>query len=273
MRTHGCVDSTSGLGPGSHVCWSFDEPGEFADAAVEFLAEGQRLGERLVYVGSEPVEEQRERLGPLGDVGSLIDRGALHLIDLGSVYPPGEPVDVDAQVTLYETMAEAARADGHTGVRVASQATDFVADPDAWATRLRWESAADRILEANGITALCGYRRDALSTAMLEDLAAVHPLANANREAAAFHLFGAGDGLALAGEVDFFASEALDRLLDLTHLGGHLSLDLEPLRFIDHHGLEVLAAHSRRCRANGGCSIHNPPDALSRLCDLLEVEL
>lgn len=274
MRAHGCIDSARGLGPSDHACWGFDEPHEFAEATLEFLSDGLRLEQRLLHVGSEPVAAQRERLDPLGDVGAMVDRGELLLIELGSVYRAGEPIDVDAQVALYATAARAARADGYAGVRVASQATEFVADPETWEDRLRWESAADRVLAAEGISALCGYHRAALPSSLLADLAAVHPVANAGPGVPPFHLFGAGDGLALAGEVDFFSSVALDRLLDLLHVAGeHLSLDLAPLAFIDHRGLEVIAAHARRLSANGGCSIHNPPPVVERLRDLLGLEL
>lgn len=274
MRAHGCIDSASGLGPGSHACWGFDQPGEFTDAVLEFFDDGLRHSERLLYVGSEPVAEQRERLDPLGDVGAMIDRGALLLVELGNIHRPGEPINVGAQVALYAGVAQAARGDGYTGVRAVSEATDFVADPETWDNRLQWEVAADCILEAEGISALCGYRRDSVPASLMSDLAAVHPVANAGPEAAPFHLFGADHGLALAGEVDYFTSEALDRLLALIHVADEpLSLDLQALEFVDHNGLEVLAAHSNRLRAAGCRGVYNAPPIAGRIRDLLGLEL
>lgn len=274
MRVHGCIDAANDLGPNGHACWAFDREGEFVDAALEFFSDGLRLDQRLIYVSSEPVDEQRERLDQLGDVGGLIDRGALQLVELGTIYRPGDKIDVEAQVALYEGAAAAARSDGFAGLRVASQATDFLAEPEAWTDRLRWESAADRILEANGISALCGYRRDALPPSLLGDLAAVHPTANFDAEAFPFHLFGEGDGLVLSGEIDAFSSGALDRLLGLAcRSGERVRLDLGALRFVDHRGLEVLAAHAGQPPGDGGYRLHNRPAMVGRLCDLLELEL
>jgi hypothetical protein len=274
VRTYGCIDSAGGLGPSGHACWAFDREGEFVDASLEFLTDGLRFDQRLIYVSGEPGDEQRERLDLLGDVGGMIDRGALQLIELENIYRPGDAIDVDAQLALYAGMAEAARVDGYAGLRVASQATDFVAEPESWSDRLRWESGADRILAANGISALCGYRRDALPPSLLGDLAAVHPAANFNAEAFPFHLFGEGDGLVLSGEIDAFSSGALDRVLGLAcRSGERVRLDLGALDFIDHRGLEVLAAHAHPPPGDGGYRVHNRPHMVERLCDLLELEL
>jgi anti-anti-sigma regulatory factor len=274
VRTHGCINSAGGLGLDAHACWAFDQEGEFVDAALEFFSDGLRLDQRLIYVSSEPVDAQRERLDQLGDVGGMIDRGALRLVELGTVYRPGERIDVDTQLALYAGAAEAAHADGYAGLRVASQATDFLADPEVWTDRLRWENGADRILAAHGISALCGYRCDAIPPSLLGDLAAVHPTANLDAEAFPFHLFGEGEGLVLSGEIDSFSSEALDRLLDIAcRSGERVRLDLGSLDFIDHRGLEVLAAHVHQPPGDGGYRIHNRPAKVGRLCDLLELEL
>ncbi|MGN6255187.1 MAG: MEDS domain-containing protein [Solirubrobacterales bacterium] len=75
MREHGSIGSGGGLGGDGHACWAFDHGSDFAAVAVEFLDDGLRAGQRLAYVGSEAAAEQRERLDPLGDVGSMIDAG------------------------------------------------------------------------------------------------------------------------------------------------------------------------------------------------------
>ena len=38
-------------------------------------------------------------------------------------------------------------------------------------------------------------------------------------------------------------------------------------------GSEMLAAHTRRLAANGGCTVRNQPCIVNRLCELLELEL
>lgn len=274
MRVYGSIDAASGLGHDGHACWGFDQPQEFVDAALEFLTDGLRLGQRLAYVGSEPVAEQRERLDALGDVGGLIDSGALLLFELGDLYRVGEPVDVDAQVAAYSAATDAAFADGYTGLRVAAQATDLVAEPETWDAHVHWESVADRILSRRSLSALCGYERAALPAQLLADLAAIHPAANGCAGSAPFHLFGEDGDLALTGEVDLFSSETFDRALGFACDGSEpVSLDLGELDFIDHRGLEVLAAHAGRLTGEGGCTIQHEPHVVSRLCELLELQL
>ena len=274
VRAHGCIDSGSGLGADAHACWCFDQPQDFADASVEFLSDGLRSGQRLAYVGCEPAAEQRERLERLGDVGGMIDTGALQLLELGGLYRPGERIDAEAQVATYAAATDAALADGYTGLRVAAQVTDLVAEPKTWEAHVRWESIADRVMSTMPLAALCGYRREAVPDSLLADLAAVHPAANATPEQVPFHLFADSGKLVVSGEIDLFSSEPLDRILELVLREDEpVTLDLGELGFIDHHGLEILARHTHRCGAAGGCSVHNEPPVVQRLCDLLELTL
>lgn len=259
MRAHGCIDSAGGLGADGHACWGFDREEEFAAAAIEFLEDGLRFGQRIAYVGSEPVADQRERLAPLGEVGRMVDSGMLLLFELEHLYRVGEPVDVEEQLAIYSAAADAALAEGYTGLRVAAQVTDLVRTPETWEAHLRWESAADQVLAPKALSALCGYHREALPPQLLGDLAAIHPAANCGSP---FHLFGEDGRLALSGEVDYFCSESLERALGYAAEPDQApALDLEALEFIDHHGFEVLAAR--------GCALRNPPPVVERLRELL----
>jgi anti-anti-sigma regulatory factor len=274
MRAHGCIDAASGLGADAHACWVFDEDDEFTDASLEYLTDGLRTGQRLAYVGSEPVAEQRERLAPLGDVGTMIDKGALQLFELTDLYAVGEPVNANIQLATYIAATDAALTGGYTGLRVAAEVTDLVSEPHTREAHIRWESVADRFGSTYPLSALCGYRRTAVPEPLLADLAAVHPAANLPAETVPFRLYAEDGELVLTGEVDLFSAEDLDRVLELAcHSGDRISLDLERLDFIDHSGLEILITHVRRLAAAGECSIQNPPLVVERLCDLLELKL
>jgi anti-anti-sigma regulatory factor len=274
VRTHGCIDAGSGLGDDAHACWGFDNRQEFTDAVLEFLTDGLRRGQRLAYVGSEPVAEQRERLDPIGEAAGLIDSGALQLFELSDLYRVGEPIDTDAQLAAYLAAADAALAEGYSGLRVAAQVTDLVAEPETWDAHVRWESAADRVLSTRSLSALCGYERAAVPPQLLADLAAIHPAANCCAGSVPFHLFGEDGALALTGEVDLFSSDTFDRALTIA-CDGHepVLLHLGELDFIDHRGLEVLAAHTSRLAGEGGCTVRHQPHLVSRLCEILELQL
>jgi len=274
VRGHGCIDSASGLGTDAHACWAFNQDDEFTDASLEYLTDGLRAGQRLAYVGNEAVAEQRERLAPLGNVGMMIDKGALQLFELSDLYAVGEPVDADAQLATYLAATDAALAEGYTGLRVAAQVTDLVSEPHTREAHIRWESIADRFGSTYPLSALCGYRRTDVPEPLLADLAAVHPATNLPVEIVPFHLYAEGGDLVLAGEVDLFSAEDLDRVLELAcHSGDRISFDLERLDFIDHRGLEILATHVRRLTAGGECSVQNRPLVVERLCHLLELKI
>lgn len=257
-----------------HACWIFDQRQEFVDAALEYLTDGLRAEQRIAYVGNEPVEEQRELLAPLGDVGKMVDKGALQLFELTDLYKVGEPVDADVQVATYLAATDAALAEGYTGLRVAAHVTDLVVEPRTREAHVRWESIADRYVATHPLSAFCGYQRGKLPEQLLGDLAAVHPASNEGYPTVPFHLFSDSGNVVLAGEVDFFSAPDFDRLLGLACDGGEqVSLDLAELDFIDHHGLARLAAHTQRLATHGGCAVHNPPPVVNRLCELLELKL
>lgn len=273
MRVHGSIESADHLGLDGHACWAFDQRQEFTDAVLEFLGEGLRLGQRIAFIGDEPVAAQRQRLEGLGELGGLIDGGALVLFELRMIYPSDKPLDFDAQLALFSAATDASLADGYTGLRVAADVTDLVTDPQTRDAHLRWESFADRALSVKPLTVLCGYRRQVLPPQLLQDLAAIHPAANVDADLVPFHVFGQDGGLALAGEVDLFANEALDRALGFACRGEAPAFNLEALEFIDHHGLEVLARHAHDLAITSERAVHNEPPAVRRLCDLLELRL
>jgi len=274
VRTHGCIHSGSDLGADAHACWGFDRRQEFVDAALEFLTDGLRGGQRIVYVGSEPVAEQRERLEPLGGVGAMIDEGALLLIDLTGIYKAGEPLDPHAQMGVYAAVTDAALADGYSGIRVAAQVTNLVTEPSTWDAHLRWESMADRFMSVQPMSAMCGYQRDLVPEQLLSELSALHPASNAPDKTVPFRLFAEDGEMVLSGDVDFISVKALDRALETACDGTEpVVFDLRDLGFIDPNGLEVLARHTRRLAAESGCSVRNAPPPVERLCQILDVVL
>jgi anti-anti-sigma factor len=274
VRAHGCIHSGGDLGTDAHACWGFDRRQEFIDAALEFLSDGLRNGERIVYVGSEPVDEQRERLEPLGGVGAMIDEGALLLIDLTGIYKTGEPLDPVSQMGVYAEVTDAALADGYAGIRVAAQVTNLVREPETWDAHLRWESMADRFMSVRPMSAICGYQRDLVPEQLLAELITVHPSSNAAARTVPFRLFAEDGDMVLSGDVDFLSVKALDRALQTACDGTEpVVLDLRELGFIDPNGLQVLIRHTRRLEAEGGCSFRNVPPAVERLSQMAGVEL
>ena len=137
---------------------------------------------------------------------------------------------------------------------------------------IRWEATIDRYMSEHPFSALCGYDRLALPEPMCRDLRAVHPLCNGLTPTVPFRLFFGDDHtMVVTGEVDRFDAESFARLLELSASAeAPTVIDLQRLGFIDHHGLQALAASARQSENIRVASL--PPTA-RRLCELLEVEL
>jgi hypothetical protein len=245
MREHGLVSSAAGLGLHGHVCWTYSEDSELIRAAAEYLADGARLGQRLVYVAPQ------ERLHLAGE-----HRG-VEVLPLSAFYEPGRPSDPDRLLAIYEAAVDEALADGFSGLRVVADVTDLAADPDC---QCRWESVGDNLMAERPLSALCCYDRRRLAPDVLHDLCSVHPVVN---EPVPFRIYASGTGLRLDGEIDFFSTDALRRLLPLT-AHGQSTLDLSGARFIDHHGARVLR--------ESGVALAGMPDSMRRACELMGLD-
>jgi anti-anti-sigma regulatory factor len=252
------------------VCWGFADRTGFHEAAVAFLADGRRIGQRLLYISSEQRGSQRAALAPLGDVGDMLRRGDLRLAHIDEIYDPSSPIDSQIQLAAYATETNRALSDGYTGLRAAADATVLVADPARRAAHVRWESVADRYMASNPLAALCGYDKNAVPKSLLADLECVHPASHDGEGRLPYRLaYLDADTLALEGEIDTFSAAGLERMLHITlgesdHPG---AIDLEALQFIDHRGLIALRSHSQERAVR---LVRMPPMA-RRLCELLEL--
>lgn len=275
MRCHGVCSTVRGLGGNDHVCVVYDDTDELRRGITDFLSDGRRLGQRLLYVAPGSEERLRRNMAGLPDVSRLLGDGVLQIASLDDVYQAGEPLDVDAQLRTYARATEEALKLGFTGLRVAGEATDLVAEPGGWEAHLRWEAVADQFMSEAPMSGLCAYDRRVLSQRILGDIARLHPAVCGPEEIAPFRVF-AGEGrntLMIAGEVDYFNADDLDRLLALAKPeAGRTVLDLSGLEFIDQHGLLRIAKHVGN-RTNGSSRVQNVPPQLQRLCDLIGVEV
>jgi MEDS: MEthanogen/methylotroph, DcmR Sensory domain len=248
MRDHGLVTSAAGLGLHGHACWTYADDAELVRAAAEYLADGARLGQRLVYVAPHPDVEAIARREP------ILREHAVEGLPLSAFYEPGQPSDPDRLLAIYTAATDDALAAGFTGLRVVAEVTELAADPSC---QCRWESVADRMMAERPLSALCCYDRRRLPRDVVRDLCAVHPVVN---DPVPFRIYAAGGGLRLDGEVDFFASDALRRVLPLTTHGDD-TLDLSGAAFIDHHGARVLL--------ESGVALAGIPHSMRRACDLM----
>ena len=273
MRRSGACSSVRGLGRHDHVCVPYADDDELHRETVDYLNDGRRLGQRLMYVGAGPEEKLRDDLSSFADAGRLFADGALVVRSLEGSYEPGVPIDVEAQLAIYGGATEEALKEGFTGLRVAAEVTALVSEPSMWEAHVQWEAFADRYMASMPLSAMCCYDRRVLPKPIVSDLARVHPLARDADGLAPFRIFATDqrNTVVLDGEVDYFSADDLDRLLTLALPSDASSvLDLSELHFIDQHGVMRIA---KRGADNDGLRLRNVPPATRRLCELLGVEV
>jgi anti-anti-sigma regulatory factor len=260
MREHGLVQSAADLGLHGHVCWTYDDDAELIRAAAAFLADGVRLGQRLIYVASGPLDRLHAQVEEMARVNRLVREGALEILSLDATYAAGTGTDPEALLAIFATATEQALADGFTGLRVVGDGTTLAADPRNWAEHTRWEAVSDRFMASKPYSGLCCYDSRVLPPQILQDLCAVHPVAHAPAENVPFRLYADRDALVLDGEVDYFAADRLRRVLGAAAPPGAV-LDLGQVEFVDHHAAVALA--------ESGLPLRAMPHSMRRTCELL----
>jgi hypothetical protein len=241
MRDHGLVESAAGFGLNGHACWVYADDEELVRGASEFLVAGERLGQRLIYVGPALPE-------PLS--GHAVD-----LIALDGVYGP----DPETVLAYYSAATDAALADGYTGLRVVAEGSAAVRDPRVWEAHLAWEALADRYMVDRPLAALCCYDRRVLPAELIRDLCAVHPAVRPCGHAVPFRVYRDADALMVDGELDFFSADRVRRTLAAAAGTGDV-LDLDRLRFVDHNAAVALLDSS--------ASLRGIPTMMRRVLDL-----
>ncbi len=203
MRLSGLLHGSDALAHADHVCWVYDDPASFTDAAQRFCAEGLAGGERLLCVGDGLADDFRAAGEPFGSLADLQARGALTFAPVTGTYADGRVVRADEQRAFYEAAVRGAQDAGFRGLRVVAEVTPLAVGDRGRAALVRWEHVADEYIASGaGMLALCAYRRGDLTEDAVADVAAVHPLVHAPLDPPSFRLWFDGPRAALAGTVD-----------------------------------------------------------------------
>src|SRR5689334_6772663 len=108
MRSRGGRLECLRMRPHDHIGWTFAGPAGVAELARPFLAEGARLGEKLMYVAVDPEP---------GDVAGLASPGALQIASIAEVYGSSGVVNAPSQQATFTLALAEALAQGYTGIR------------------------------------------------------------------------------------------------------------------------------------------------------------
>src|SRR5919199_772745 len=126
MRRTGTPADPLGAGVGDHACLAYDDRAGWQAAAIAFLDEGARAGDRLLYTGHGTDDELVAALSALPGRDELLASGRLTLTRTVDLYGPPETFDADVQSAAYARAGRDARASGHRALRVAADMSPVV---------------------------------------------------------------------------------------------------------------------------------------------------
>jgi anti-anti-sigma regulatory factor len=274
VRDAGVLDEHDPLTDVDHLCWVYDAPATFVEAAQRYLAVGLARGERLLCVGDGMAAHLRAAGEPFGSLDDLVARGALSFAEVRNAYVDGGTLSPMEQRAFYDAAVRNAHDAGFTGLRVVAELTTLATVSDR-AGLVQWEHLADEfIASGSGMVAMCAYRRGALDAGAVADVAAVHPQVHAPVDPPSFRVWFDGTRMAVAGTVDTFAADRLARVLATSPVSGPTAvLDLSELEVVDVAGCRALAAWAHALAGRGvRLRLEGAPRAVGRIWRLLGLD-
>lgn len=266
------LESATGAGCSDHACWAYSSRPERDAAAVEWLLDGARLGQRLFVVTGD--EDGGERLpAAIARADPQVARAVANF-DVNQLYDLSKPIDADAQLALYSQEVARAVADGFNGIRVFCDITPLIADPNRRLSHAHWEHVADAwMAEGNPLAPLCAYDITVVGD-QPQAVMALHPLRHGPAGVATtFGLFCESSTKKLGGEVDVFGVSTLASTLAALPAGPH-SVDVGELSYLCGSAAATLAAAGTTAATEkASLSLLNAPPFLRRIWHILDFDM
>jgi anti-anti-sigma factor len=239
-------------GAGRHVCWLVDDPSTYIAGAAALLAEGKRLGQKLVLfgpAGSVPLAE-------LGPVPALSADPREAFLGRG-MFDPG------ALIAILRGQSALAREDGYDGLCVVADLDCLLPERPAAEAIVAFELLLDRLVCELDDTVVCAYRRASFDTAAISGALSVHPVHSGQSEGPPFRLVYAGaDTWRLTGEVDLSAASTFAIVFAAIASLGECVIDVTGLEFVDVAGMRIIGDAARS--AQGEVQLRGASPALRR---------
>ncbi len=270
-RAVGVVEDVRSLHRGDHLCWPFPHRNAFTLMASCFVADGVERGEQIIYFGWCGIDEAHRDVCRVEHLASLLEQRVMRVEAMDITHGHGVSIPPERVVDGIRIAAVAAEAAGFTGLRVFADATELVKTPKDREAFLEMDQGLERLMaDGLGVTAICALNTSVLDSDAVIDVACVHPATYAALAPFTIHAV-RGGSCRLAGEVDWWNCERLERSLGRLHpRGSELEVDVADLEFIDQRSLlsldrwaELRASRITLVRCQG---------VVARLAELLPLE-
>jgi hypothetical protein len=162
----------------SHACCLYQTDVEHTAVVSRFIHRGLIRNDKVIFIID--VEERTPFLNSLAFddelVRTAIARGQLMLFTPDETYLTESSFHPTQMITRLSHETRTALEDGYAGLRVTSDMGWALRRSIALTTLLRYEAVVNDFLAQHRCMGLCRYHRGSFPTAILADIAALHPL-------------------------------------------------------------------------------------------------
>jgi hypothetical protein len=271
------VDRGAGVLPpvgfGAHTCVLVDGAAGVDSLIDEFIAEGLRRREQVVYFhGPPPLQAGMARLAGELDLSAAVSSGQVVLRPAVEAFASGRPFDPLRVVeVMLEAVVEAER-DGRAAPRIMSDMAWLLGAPPGPEGLADLERRTGRVVAARGASVLCLYDVRCFTPEALDVVVSAHPRPTGHDHSAtdlSFRVTAPTTGvLRLVGELDVAAYDVFEAALATASAGrDRLRLDLGELEFIDAGGVGCLF----RGAELADLELDRTPTLVRRVLDILAV--
>ena len=178
-QEHGLVRQLAALRPGDHLCMIYDDPEQQMRAAVPFIQQGLRQGERCVYIADvDRIEDTVDVLRAAGvDVTRHEQEGGLIVCTHREMYLRDGIFEPEDMIEFMRESVEEAVARGFTGFRVTGEMTWALGTESPCRGLIEYEAMLNRFFPGRPALALCQYDRKRFPAHVVRDVLRTHPMA------------------------------------------------------------------------------------------------
>ena len=163
---------------GEHICSLYETEEEQLSVAADYLADGLRAGERVLYVAEsrEAIERFRRALKAVGiDAAARAQRGALVEATHAEAHLASGSFDCERMLALLNEALESAQNDGFTGLRTCGDMSWLLQDAPGAEQVVEYEAHLNRFFHGVRGAGMCQYDRRRLPEHFIDHALSTHP--------------------------------------------------------------------------------------------------